>query len=280
MKSLPSAAAYERLRAWFERAGSVVIALSGGVDSSVLAFVANDALGDSSLSMTAVSPSLAGTELDGVRDFVVRHGIRFQEVHTAELQDERYVVNGSDRCFVCKSHLFAALLPVARERGAVMVLGTVTDDLSDIRPGRVAASRYGAKEPYLECGFSKAQVRDIASFLGLTEVANKPAAACLASRIPTGTRVTVGRLGMVERLEHYLHQRGFREVRVRYHESIARLQVSEEEMAAIVAEREQILLEARRVGFEMCVLDLSELHGAREPAVVLGVAEDVVTAAS
>jgi uncharacterized protein len=257
--------AHSRLRSWFQQKGSVVVALSGGVDSSVLAYVANETLGENSLSLTAVSPSLARSELKGVREFVARHSIRFLEVATAELADERYVRNGSDRCFVCKSHLFEALVPIARERRAVMVLGTVTDDLLDVRPGRAAAAHYGAQEPYLECGLSKGHVRALASLLGLSEVADKPAAACLASRIPTGTRVTVGRLGMVERLESYLHEKGFRSVRVRYHETIARLEVPEEEMTNIVAGREQILKEAQRIGFERCVLDLMELHGgARE----------------
>ncbi|MHB8190991.1 MAG: ATP-dependent sacrificial sulfur transferase LarE [Ferrimicrobium sp.] len=254
----------ERLSVWFEDIGSVVVALSGGVDSSVLAVLASRVLGDRALAVTAVSSSLAQEELLGVRGLVVEHGLSYREVLTQEGSDPVYVANGPNRCYVCKSHLFREMAPLAASRKAVMVVGTNLDDLNDIRPGMLAATEAGVRSPYLECHVSKVDIRMLASQLGLRDVAQKPASACLASRIPTGTRVTVRRLSMVEQFEQFLHRLGFAEVRVRHHESIARIEVPERDFARIVGVGGDLVREAKRIGFSYCSLDLLGLHWGRE----------------
>jgi uncharacterized protein len=249
-----------RLGQWFAEAGSAVVALSGGVDSSVLAVVGHRVLGTRSLALTAVSASLAAEELDGVRRFVAAEGLAHLEVTTGELEDPAYVANGPNRCYVCKTHLFRAMQPIAEAREARMVVGTNLDDLGDYRPGHRAAQRFAVLAPYVELELAKEEIRAIARDLGLEALARKPASACLASRIPYGTPVTIARLSAVERLEHFCHRRGVDEVRVRHHGELARIEVPERLFARVLELRSEIASEAERLGFLYSTLDLSGLR--------------------
>ncbi len=244
------------LGSWFNEAGRVVVALSGGVDSTVLAALGHRVLGDDSLAVTAVSPSLSHEELEGVRGFAGQYSLNYLEVLTDEIDDPDYVRNAPNRCYVCKSHLFEKLAPVARERNATVVVGTNLDDLGDFRPGIQAAKDYNVASPFVHCGVGKAMVRSIAHSLGLDAVAEKPASACLASRIPYGVPVTIQRLSAVERLELFLHRMGHQEVRVRHHGDIARIELPPKDFQAALANRERIVSEAERLGFLYSTLDL------------------------
>lgn len=258
MTVLPERA--RRLGEWFAEAGRTVVALSGGVDSAVLAVVGHRVLGDASLAVTAVSASLAADELAFVRRFVTSNGLGHQEVLTGELDDPAYVANGPNRCYVCKTHLFRAMAPIAEARSACMVVGTNLDDLGDFRPGQRAAKRFGVLAPYLDLELTKSEIRAIAHDLGLEALATKPASACLASRIPYGTPVTIARLGAVERLERFLHRAGIDEVRVRHHGELARIEVPERFFERVLALRSEITREAERLGFLYSTLDLSGLR--------------------
>ena len=194
-----------------------VVAFSGGVDSSVLAEVAHRVLGERALAVTADSPSLARRELAGARALAAARGWRHEVVHTGELDDPRYAANPTNRCYFCKTALFdrlAPLAPVASELGAPVLLGTVTDDLGDWRPGQAAASARGGRHPFVEAGMGKAEVRALARALGLP-TAGKPASACLASRLAYGVAVTPAALARVEQAEDLISALGFPVLRVR-----------------------------------------------------------------
>ncbi len=201
------------------------MAFSGGADSSLLAKVAHDTLGrESVLCATAISPSLAGIEEADCRSLAVEWGLRWVGVPTSEMQDAAYVANGPDRCARCKSALMDAVGPLAAAEEATVVLGVNVSDLGDHRPGQVAAAAAGAVFPLVDAGFTKDDIRQWSRALGL-RTWDKPAAACLASRLPYGTPVTLGRLAAVEEAEAALHALGFGQLRVRHHGDAARLEV-------------------------------------------------------
>ena len=238
--------------------GRVVVAFSGGADSAFLARVATDTLGaDHALCVTAVSPSLAPEELADCRSLAAEWGLRYLEVATDELADPAYSANDGSRCAHCKSALMTALGPVsgAAGAGATVVLGVNLDDLSDHRPGQEAAAARGAVFPLVSAGFTKADVREWSRRLGL-RTWDKPAAACLASRVPYGTPVTFTTLDAVSRAESGLRALGFRQLRVRHYGDTARIEVPEADLADVVARRDAVSSAVHAAGYRYVTLDL------------------------
>jgi len=249
-------AALEGLREGLRQLGRVVVAFSGGADSALLAKVAQDTLGRPAvLCATALSPSLAGSEERECRALAEEWDLRWVGVPTAEMEDAAYVANGPDRCARCKGALMDALVPLADAEGATVVLGVNVSDLGDHRPGQQAAADAGARFPLVEAGFSKDDIRHWSRALGL-RTWDKPAAACLASRLPYGTPVTLGRLAAVERAEAALHALGFAQLRVRHHGDAARLEVETDALAEVLARRTEVVAAVRGAGFSFVALDL------------------------
>jgi uncharacterized protein len=250
----------EVLRTELRRIGPLVVAFSGGADSAFVAWMATRTLGaDQVLCVTAVSPSLAPEELADCRALADEWGLRHHEVHTTELADLSYSANDGMRCYHCKSSLLDALGPLAASeeggQGATVVLGVNLDDLGDHRPGQQAAAERGALFPLVAAGFTKAQVRASSRQLGL-RTWDKPAAACLASRVPYGTPVTLGTLRSVAEAESGLKALGFRQLRVRHYGDTARIEVPAEDLASVVAGRADVVRAVHRAGYRYVTLDL------------------------
>ena len=242
----------------FHSLGEVVVAFSGGADSAFVAKLATDTLGaDRVLCVTAVSPSLAPEERDDCRALAVEWGLRHLEVTTDELANPAYAANDGSRCYHCKASLMAALGPVtaAAGPGASVVLGVNLDDLSDHRPGQAAAAERGAVFPLVLAGFTKADVRSWSRRLGL-RTWDKPAAACLASRVPYGTRVTFTTLDSVARAESGLRALGFRQLRVRHYDDTARIEVPAEDLTEVVARRDEVSAVVHAAGYRYVTVDL------------------------
>jgi uncharacterized protein len=235
----------------------VVVAFSGGADSAFLAKVAHDTLGaERTLVATAISPSLAPAEEADCRALAEEWGLRWVGVPTDEMDDPRYVANDADRCARCKSALMGALTPMAAAESATVVLGVNLDDLSDHRPGQRAASELGARFPLVSAGFDKAAIREWSRRLGL-RTWDKPAAACLSSRIPYGTPVTLGSLRSIARAEAALGTLGFAQLRVRHHGSVARIEVDVDALGEVLARRVEVLDAVRSAGYVYVTVDLA-----------------------
>ena len=244
------------LDAEFHRLGRVVVAFSGGADSSFLAAAAHRTLGrQHAHAVTAVSPSLAGDEEADCRALAEEWNLQWTPVRTEEMERAAYRINDTDRCFHCKAELMDVIAPLATEEGATVVLGVNVDDLGDHRPGQRAAAQAGAEFPLVTAGFTKDDVRAASRQLGL-RTWDKPAAACLASRIPYGTEVSVGILNRVDRAETVLHRLGLAQVRVRHYGDTARLEVELDDIPTVMAHRREIVDAVRAVGYRYVTLDL------------------------
>jgi len=258
-----------RLRAGLGDLGRVVVACSGGVDSCLLAVVAHQVLGRSALVVTAVSPAVPAGEVAQVEALAAEFGFRWRAVRTEELARPGYVANAGDRCYHCRSELFDVLAPVAAAEGAgaggagtaavAIAVGTIVDDLSDHRPGQRAAAERGIRTPLADAGFTKADVRAAARQLGLP-VWDKPAAACLASRIPYGTPVTLGTLDRVGRAEAAVRALGFTDLRVRHYGDLARLEVPLADLHRVLERRSEVVAAVTGAGYLYATLDLEGLR--------------------
>ena len=248
--------ALEGLRAALADLERVVVAFSGGADSAFLAWVAHDTLGAEGVQcVTAVSDSLAPEERDECAALAEEWGLRWTPVETHELARPAYVANDSMRCFHCKAELMSVVAPLAEECRATVVLGVNLDDLGDHRPGQQAAAQAGARFPLVEAGFTKAAVREWSRRLGL-RTWDKPAAACLASRVPYGTPVTVGVLSEVAAAESGLRRLGFGQLRVRHYGNLARVELPVEDLPAALDRREEVVAAVRAAGYRYVTLDL------------------------
>jgi uncharacterized protein len=249
----------EKLLETLRSYGQVVVAFSGGIDSTVVAQAAYEALGDAAIAVTAVSESLAAGELEEAQELARRIGIRHRVIHTQEFADPNYLRNQPDRCYFCKSELYGRLSGMLKElEGDVIVSGANTDDLGDYRPGLIAAGEHGVRHPLQECGLSKADVRALAQAWGLPTW-DKPATPCLSSRIAYGESVSPEKVRMIDQAEQWLRQRNFRNLRVRYHEgNLARIEVPPSDLPRLV-ERElhsELISVFRNLGFKFITLDL------------------------
>jgi uncharacterized protein len=237
---------------------SAIVALSGGADSAYLAWAANRAIGDHALSVTALSPSYSAHDRTVVEGFVRRLGVRHEFIETHEMENPKYRANAGDRCYFCKDELFTVLDGIAQERAfAAVAYGVNADDTLDFRPGHRAAAEHRVLAPLLDAELHKAEIRQLSQRAGLPTW-DRPASACLASRLPYGTEVTAERLALVERGEAVLRDLGFRQFRVRLHEKLARVEIAPEEMPRAMSGEMAASIAARlkAAGFTYVALDL------------------------
>lgn len=247
-----------RLRRVVGELGSAVLGLSGGVDSTLLAKVCRDELGERALAVIARSPSIPARELESARELAASIGIAVREVATGEVDDPRYAANAGDRCYFCKDELFSHMERIAAAEGyQAVAYGENADDAGDHRPGRRAAREHEVRAPLAEAGLAKDEVRALARHLGLP-VADKPAFACLASRVPVGSEVTPGKLAQIEAAESALWDLGFdQRVRVRHHDAIARIEVPRELLGEVAGRADEVVEAVAAAGFDHVTLDLA-----------------------
>ena len=237
---------------------SIIVALSGGADSAYLAWAANRAMGHRALSVTALSPSFASHDREIVEKFVKELALGHEYIETREMENPAYRANEPDRCYFCKDELFSALDNLARSRGfAAIAYGVNADDTLDFRPGHRAATEHKVLAPLLDAGLSKSEIRALSQRAGLPTL-DRPASACLASRVPYGTEVTPERLALIERGEAALRELGFRQFRVRIHDNLARVEISQDEMPRALSQEIAAAISERlkSAGFAYVALDL------------------------
>ena len=237
--------------------GSAIVAFSGGVDSTFVAAVAHDVLGDRALAITGVSPSVPPSEVEEAKRLARQIGIAHELIDTREMDNPDYVRNAPDRCFHCKDDLYSGLTAIARQRGFAQVIdGCNQDDTGDFRPGRRAASAHGVRTPLVEAGLTKEDIRALSRQRGLPTW-DKPAMACLSSRIPYGTPITVEALSRIDQAEGYLRSLGLRQLRVRHHGDVARIETDEAGMRLLLAHRLAVTERLKALGYLYVTLDMA-----------------------
>ncbi|MCC7146121.1 MAG: ATP-dependent sacrificial sulfur transferase LarE [Phycisphaeraceae bacterium] len=253
------------LRHWMIPWHSILTAYSGGVDSALVMAVAHEQLGPRALAAIGVSPSLPQRELAAAQALAEKLGAACQLIATAEVENPQYAANPQNRCFFCKTELFSRLAEVAKTQGYAVVLdGTNASDLTDDRPGRVAAANHGIRSPLLELGLTKDDVRQLSRQLGLP-VWDKPAMACLASRVPHGSPISPQILNQIETAEDVLADLGFRQFRVRHHGELARVELPPEDHPRALELRQAITVGLKNAGFRHVCLDLAGFRSADAP---------------
>ena len=250
------AALLTQLQNWFKAQPSVLVAYSGGVDSALLMVVAQQQLGSKALSCIGISPSYPQRECEDALALAQRFGAQCRQVPTEEHLDPNYIANPDNRCYFCKSALFDRLAQIAKTEGyAVMVDGNNADDIGDDRPGRTAAHERLVRSPLHELGLTKAHVRAIARLLDMP-IWDKPAMACLSSRVPHGTPIVPGLLQQIEKAENVLAGLGFKQFRVRHHGPVARVELLPEDFPRALEQRDAIVTGIRATGYKFVTLDL------------------------